>query len=64
MPTNDFGVKVAIHRNPKDLSDDVYYSLWGDLIPEPIRYEFVAIHGVQFLSDPELAILLLKNYFQ
>ena len=63
MPTNDFGVKVAIRRNPKDFSD-VYYSIWGEIITEPIWNEIVSIHGVQFLSDPELAILLLKNYFQ
>ena len=63
MPTNDFGVKVAIHRNSKDPSS-ICYSLWGELIPEEIRYDFVAMDNVQSLSDRELAILLLKNYFK
>ena len=73
-PTNDFGLKVAIHRNKSDPTD-IRYSIWGDLIPETILYESIhSIHDINDgtnddttaanLPDYKLAILLLKNLFK
>lgn len=59
MPTNDFGLRVAIHRS----FDHVFYSIWGELIPDPIRYEPVLISDAYEMSDAEISKAVIKGYF-